>query len=79
VLSFLRSGREFISILTINTLNFKNPDSGPCQHPSSSWYFLLESIILKPQSYDSSYTDIILGDDELEGFKVLGIFEKILF
>ncbi|MEI8279034.1 MAG: DNA/RNA helicase domain-containing protein [Bacteroidota bacterium] len=37
-----------------------------------------ESIILKPLSYNSEYTDIILNEDELSSLKVLGIFECVL-
>jgi hypothetical protein len=37
-----------------------------------------QSIILKPRSYDESYSDIELKDDELNNFKVIGIFQKVL-
>lgn len=37
-----------------------------------------QSIILKPLSFDKSYEDIILSDDELLSFKVIGIFECVL-
>ncbi|MCR9290970.1 MAG: DUF2075 domain-containing protein [Bacteroidetes bacterium] len=37
-----------------------------------------ESIILKPISTDSSYKNIILRDDELSTFKVIGVFECLL-
>ena len=37
-----------------------------------------EAIILKPRSSDSKYHDIIIPEDELEFFKVLGIFECVL-
>lgn len=37
-----------------------------------------QSIILKPLSNDSNYEDIILSDDELESFKVIGVFECVL-
>ena len=36
------------------------------------------SIILTPQSLDKSFEPIILKDDELEDFKVIGIFEMVL-
>jgi DUF2075 family protein/predicted GIY-YIG superfamily endonuclease len=37
-----------------------------------------ESIILKPLSYDSKYTDIEIKEDELASLKVLGLFETVL-
>ncbi|MBA3704375.1 MAG: DUF2075 domain-containing protein [Bacteroidetes bacterium] len=37
-----------------------------------------ESIILKPLSTLKNYSDIELSDDELNNFKVVGIFEKVL-
>ena len=37
-----------------------------------------EAIILKPRSSDSKYHDIIIPEDELEFFKVVGIFECVL-
>ena len=36
------------------------------------------SIILKPQSYEKSYSNIELNDDELNNLRVIGIFEKVL-
>ncbi len=36
------------------------------------------SIILKPQSFDSSYQDIVLEEDDLSSLKVIGIFECVL-
>lgn len=37
-----------------------------------------EAITLKPLSNDSSYTNIELSHSELNNFKVVGIFERIL-
>lgn len=37
-----------------------------------------KSINLKPQSFDESFETIILSEDELEDFKVVGIFEMVL-
>ena len=37
-----------------------------------------QSIILKPLSTDSSYENIVLTDDELSSFTVVGVFECIL-
>jgi DUF2075 family protein/Cdc6-like AAA superfamily ATPase len=36
------------------------------------------SIILKPLSFDSSYQDIVLEEDELSSLKVIGVFECVL-
>lgn len=36
------------------------------------------SITLKPQSYDSTYKNIILDDDELIDLKVIGVFIEVL-
>jgi len=37
-----------------------------------------ESIILKPQSFDKSFEPIILSDEGLEDFKIVGMFEMVL-
>lgn len=37
-----------------------------------------ESITLKPLSYDSEYKEIELKEDELDSFKVIGVFECVL-
>jgi DUF2075 family protein/SOS-response transcriptional repressor LexA len=37
-----------------------------------------ESIILKPMSFAEGYDDIVLSEDSLVNFKVVGIFEKVL-
>jgi len=36
------------------------------------------SITLKPKSYDSSFANLELTNDELETFKVVGVFEQII-
>ncbi len=41
-----------------------------------SWHHV--TIILRPQSYDPNYKDIILKDDELIDFKIVGIFVEVL-
>ncbi len=40
--------------------------------------FLHESIVLKPVSYDDSFENIVLYEDEIVKFKVRGIFKKVL-
>jgi DUF2075 family protein len=37
-----------------------------------------ESIILKPLSYQEEYSEIVLSEDDMYDFKVVGIFEKVL-
>ncbi len=41
-----------------------------------SWHH--KSIMLKPQSYDEEYKNIVLSEDELMGLKVEGIFIEVL-
>ncbi|MBC7381586.1 MAG: DUF2075 domain-containing protein, partial [Bacteroidia bacterium] len=40
--------------------------------------FRHESIVLKPISYDYSFKDIVLSEDEIIRFRVRGIFKKVL-
>jgi hypothetical protein len=38
-----------------------------------------EKIILKPKSYDKTYTEIILtNDEESKKFNIIGIFERVI-
>ena len=37
-----------------------------------------ESIVLKPLSYEESYSDIVLKDDELHNLRVIGVFERVI-
>lgn len=37
-----------------------------------------QSITLKPRSFDASYSDIILEDDQLNNFRVIGVFECVI-
>lgn len=37
-----------------------------------------ESIILRPLSYDPSFEDIVLNEDQSENLRVLGVFEEVL-
>ena len=36
------------------------------------------SILLKPLSYDPEFEDVKLTEDELDSFKVIGVFEGVL-
>lgn len=38
-----------------------------------------KKIILKPRSEETSFEPIILEEEELETFKIRGVFEKVLF
>jgi len=40
--------------------------------------FRHESIVLKPLSYDVSFENIVLSEDEITKFSVRGIFKKVL-
>jgi len=42
----------------------------------NSWFH--QSITLKPKSLDKSFESIVLSDEKLEGFEVVGIFEMVL-
>ena len=78
-----RNGR----IVLAERSNAKDIDFGSCYtikeyhsnkyEDESGWYH--KSIILKPKSLDSTYKDIELDDNELDSFKVIGLFEKILY
>lgn len=37
-----------------------------------------QSIILKPQSFDESYSNIELKDDEINNLRVIGVFERVI-
>lgn len=37
-----------------------------------------QTITLKPQSYEGSYSDIVLNDEETNNLRVIGIFERVL-
>ena len=43
---------------------------------SQSWEH--QSIILKPQSHDITYDSIVLENDNLDDFKIIGVFEMVL-
>ena len=40
--------------------------------------FIHESIVLKPMSYDDTFEDIVLTEDEIKKFRVRGIFKKVI-
>lgn len=73
-------------IVLVESTNIQDEDLGSCytikEYESKKYQdengWKHQSIILKPQSFEDSYTKIVLKDDELNTFKVIGIFEKVL-
>ena len=73
-------------IVLVESLNIKDSDFGSCYtikeyqsikyEDENGWQH--QSIILKPRSNDSNYRNIELKDDDLQKFKVVGIFERII-
>jgi len=73
-------------IVLVESANLQDPDFG--SNYTVKEYFSTknvgndqwshQSIVLKPLSYDSEYEDIIIPEDELVYFKVVGIFECVL-
>ncbi len=45
---------------------------------SAEGEWMHESIVLKPNSTDSSFRDIILDPNDLHSFKVIGIFDRVI-
>ena len=37
-----------------------------------------QSIILKPQSFVESYSNIVLNDNEINNLRVIGVFERVI-
>jgi len=77
-----RNGR----IVLVELTDIQDSDSGSCytikEYQSkkkvdyNQWSH--ESIILKPQTFESKYSDIIISEDDLNAIKVIGIFECVL-
>ena len=73
-------------IVLVENTNFHDSDFGSCytikeyeskkQEDKDGWKH--QSIILKPLSTDRTYEKIILQEDELASFKVIGVFECVL-
>jgi len=73
-------------IVLVESSNIKDSEFGSCYtikeyqsikyEDENGWQH--QSIILKPRSNDSSYNNIELKYNDLETFKVVGIFEKII-
>jgi uncharacterized protein len=73
-------------IVIVESTNINDSDFGSCYtikeyeskkyEDENGWKH--QSIVLKPLSTDSTYKNIVLEDDELSTFKVIGIFECVL-
>ncbi|MDH5598001.1 MAG: DUF2075 domain-containing protein [Cyclobacteriaceae bacterium] len=73
-------------IVLVESTNIQDKDFGSCYtikeyeskkyQDENGWKHQL--ITLKPQSYDSSYSNIELKDDELSDFRVVGIFDRVI-
>jgi len=73
-------------IVLVEHTNIQDPDFGSGYTVKEYWskknidadQWTHESIILKPLSNDSGYTDIVITEDELSYVQVIGIFECVL-
>ncbi len=73
-------------IVLVESANIQDEDLGSCYtikeyenkryQDKNGWKH--QSIILKPLSFEDSYSAIELKDDELSSFKVIGIFDRVL-
>lgn len=73
-------------IVLVKHTNKQDPDFGSCytikeyrskkKVDDGQWSH--ESIVLKPLTYEPEYNDIIITEDELTSFEVIGIFECVL-
>lgn len=73
-------------IVLVESTNIQDEDFGSCYtikeyeskkyQDENGWNH--QSIVLKPQSFDESYRPIEIKDDELNAFKVVGVFERVL-
>ncbi|HTD41744.1 MAG TPA: DNA/RNA helicase domain-containing protein [Mucilaginibacter sp.] len=73
-------------IVLVERGNIQDPDSGSAYTVKEYWskkniedgQWNHQSIILKPLSYSPDYDDVVLTEEELMNFKVIGIFECVL-
>ena len=73
-------------IVLVESTNFIDEDSGSCYtikeyeskkfQDENGWKH--QTIVLKPQSYEDSYAQMELKDHEVNNFRVIGIFDRIL-
>lgn len=73
-------------IVLVENTNLQDQDFGSCytikEYESKKYQdengWKHQSIILKPQSFEESYSNIELNDDEINNLRVIGIFERVL-
>ncbi len=73
-------------IVLVESTNLQDSDNGSCytikEYESKKYQdedgWKHQSIILKPHSYDDSYSYIELKDDELNDFRVIGVFDSVI-
>ena len=73
-------------IVLVENTNLQDQDFGSCytikEYESKKYQdengWKHQSIILKPQSFEESYSNIELKDDEINNLRVIGIFERVI-
>lgn len=73
-------------IVLVENTNLQDQDFGSCytikEYESKKYQdengWKHQTIILKPQSFVESYSNIVLNDDEINNLRVIGIFERVL-
>lgn len=81
-----RGGSRNGQIVLVESTNIQDKDFGSCytikEYESTKYQdedgWKHHTIVLKPLTYDESYSKIELTDDELNNFNVIGIFEKVI-
>jgi hypothetical protein len=73
-------------IVLVENTNLQDQDFGSCYtikeyegkkyQDENGWKH--QSIILKPQSFEESYSNIELNDNEINNLRVIGIFERVI-
>lgn len=81
-----RGGSRNGKIVLVESTELTDSELGSCYtikdyeskkyEDENGWKHL--SITLKPRSFDAGFENIVLSDDELSSFKVVGIFEQII-
>ena len=73
-------------IVLVESTNIQDEDLGSCytikEYQSKKYQdengWKHQSIVLKPLSYEDSYSEIELKNDELNNFRVIGVFERVI-
>ena len=73
-------------IVLVESTDIQDEDLGSCYtikeyeskkfQDESGWKH--QTIVLRPRSYDDTYSQIELKDDELKSFRVIGIFDRVI-